>query len=457
VERRRTIIELHSEWGVGKSFYADVRALRAVYEPLGCRVTLATMLRNPIAHQFSWFNWRAANQIPFCLWSPPHNALSRQICGFGLPFTPPDERLRAIPVGTALSALEHFDVVGLMEKFDESLVLLADAAGLQYYPYSKLAANNKPRHPKAAKLLHKSMLRDAGLSREEQLFHLERVRWSEETLRAAREYNQVSVDHTRHVKTADCNFFPCDKKLAEAGGQYSPAMCATDPPAMWLHRLLNRTSVDRALYAAAVRKLDAQLQAMALRGVPMAARLEELRDSVADVQQRRKEQLDKARGFCGLMLCGDQLRSCVGCLPNPVPGLEPCWPSWEDQFTPDERKLWCKRSWTYSGYDAEEIKAHTYPKVSPIPCWQTCWEVMVNSSRDPHGKAPTCLTDGAPDVKGGPVGKACEGREVHCTPGCAAAPTHASLALFWKDWQRLHHSAAQLQALNLGRPFENGG
>jgi len=45
---RRIIVELHSEWGLGASFFADVTQLRAMYEPIGCRVTLGTVLRHPI-------------------------------------------------------------------------------------------------------------------------------------------------------------------------------------------------------------------------------------------------------------------------------------------------------------------------------------------------------------------------------------------------------------------------
>ena len=115
-EKRRTIIELHSEWGLGRTFYADIKALRAIYEPLGCRVTLATMLRNPVAHQLSWYNWRASNHVPFCQWEPPYDALSRQICGYGLPFTMPKDRRMRIPPPSALSAIEQYDIVGTMER-----------------------------------------------------------------------------------------------------------------------------------------------------------------------------------------------------------------------------------------------------------------------------------------------------------------------------------------------------
>ena len=38
VTARRIIIELHSEWGLARGFFADVRRLRRLYEPLGCKV-----------------------------------------------------------------------------------------------------------------------------------------------------------------------------------------------------------------------------------------------------------------------------------------------------------------------------------------------------------------------------------------------------------------------------------
>ena len=58
-----------------------------------------------------------------------------------------------------VSILAHFDVVGLTEMLDESLLLLADKAGLQHLGYSTLAANNKPEHPAKAKALLKVRVR----------------------------------------------------------------------------------------------------------------------------------------------------------------------------------------------------------------------------------------------------------------------------------------------------------
>ena len=81
VAPRRIIIEQHSEWGLPTSFFADIAQLRALYEPLGCRVTLGTVLRHPISWYLSLFNWRASNTIPLCQWQPPADGISRQVGG----------------------------------------------------------------------------------------------------------------------------------------------------------------------------------------------------------------------------------------------------------------------------------------------------------------------------------------------------------------------------------------
>ena len=91
VAPRRAIFELHSEWGLPISFYADVRRIRSLYEPLGCRVTLATVLRHPLNLYLSWFNWRASNYLPLCAWDPPRDLQSRQLLGWGLPFVMPTQ------------------------------------------------------------------------------------------------------------------------------------------------------------------------------------------------------------------------------------------------------------------------------------------------------------------------------------------------------------------------------
>jgi hypothetical protein len=103
---------------------------------------------------------------------------------------------------------------------------------------------------------------------------------------------------------------------------------------------------------------------------------------------------------------------------------------WEDQFSPDEQKWWCKRSWTIAGYDAAEMKARNYPRVEPpafaqIPCWQTCWEGM-------EPDADTCLKNDAPPPSTGTPGPSCK-TTVHCSPTCSTS-RFPSLPKFWDQW-----------------------
>ena len=516
VSSRRIIIELHSEWGLSRTFFADVARLRGLYEPLGCKVTLATVLRHPLNFYLSWYNWRAANYMPLCLWDPPRDPQSRQLTGYGLPFVMPtlDAKLGGrtlhIPPSTALSVLRHFDVVGLTERFDESLLLIGAASGMRNLGYARLADNLKPDHPRLAKAVLRHVLRDAGLpSLNVSCAHIESsherapgtferrgaggatsgaasvpTAWSSETREAMRALDTASMRYVidravreRRTPKADCNFYPCTPVLTNAKGIVDETMCEKTTPEAILALMLDKTATDRAIHEEAVRRLDAALAALAERarttsvytwpeGEPsssagsgvasLAPALATLRAHSADVQRRRDEQLGfQRRGLCGVRLCGDPLRSCVGCEPNPVPGLEPCWPSWEDQFTPDERKMWCKRSMTKPGYDKAEIEARTYPQIVEIPCWQTCWEVMAPNASAKHGVTPTCLERDAPrPIAGATNGPSCANRKVHCSPGCTEA-YKGHLKDFWKEWEA-HESRTNVE-LGIKCPCGNGG
>ena len=135
--------------------------------------------------------------------------------------------------------------------------------------------------------------------------------------------------------------------------------------------------------------------------------------------------------------------------------VEPCWPSWEDQFSPDERQVWCKRSMTIPGYDKAELAARTYPKIEKIPCWRTCWETMTPNASAPHRTNPTCLRADAPPIAGGPPGPSCAAREVHCSPACTAAYP-GSLKQFWAEWEA-HPTKTNLSSLDIECPCGHGG
>ena len=162
VAPRRIIIEVHSEWGLPPSFYADIRRLRQLYEPIGCRVTLGTVLRHPVAWYFSLFAWRAANRIPLCQWSPWYDGMARQFTGHSLPFVPAAKRKMRLQPAAVSELLREFDVVGVSERFEESLLLLGARAGLRHLAHFRMGDNNKPNFPRLTRALVQAILRDAA-------------------------------------------------------------------------------------------------------------------------------------------------------------------------------------------------------------------------------------------------------------------------------------------------------
>ena len=86
-----------------------------------------------------------------------------------------------------------------------------------------------------------------------------------------------------------------------------------------------------------MRRLSEQLAAAGATAA--AERLERLKQDCATMAARRLEAVGRHNSkLCGVHLCDKAARrSCVSCPADPVPSLESCWPSWEDQFSPDEQ------------------------------------------------------------------------------------------------------------------------
>ena len=98
--------------------------------------------------------------------NPVHSRLQPCAVQAATPWHPGCRRmcLRWNSPALSVSILAQFDVVGLTEMLDESLLLLADRAGLQHLGYSTLAVNNKPEHPVKAKVLLGELSSTQGLT-----------------------------------------------------------------------------------------------------------------------------------------------------------------------------------------------------------------------------------------------------------------------------------------------------
>ena len=368
------------------------------------------------------------------------------------------------PTPAGWQVLDHFDVVGTTERFDESLLAIARAAGLRALGYARLAANNKPRHPALAKAALRAMLLDLGVTSLTLPVNVTAAShgrfvsnggaasvgvgggvggngggsggrsggglgggsggadvsaraWSGDAIRAMSALNDESMQYvlrTRRDKAgqllkADCNFYPCTVPLEKASGIVSAELCAGVRGEELISRMLEATATDRGMHAEATRRLDAALTKLAAedgkaagrapslaaqvrsdetprpagatltpasahappraspgmggraaptprprraaptptparahahaRPCPPAptptrargrAQLRSIGEASADVERRRVLAIgENKQKLCGVRLCGDPLRSCIGCEPNVVPGTEPCWPPWD--------------------------------------------------------------------------------------------------------------------------------
>ena len=112
-----------------------------------------------------------------------------------------------------------------------------------------------------------------------------------------------------------------------------------------------------------------------------------------------------------------------------------------------------RRELKSAGYDAAELKARTYPEVSPVPCWQTCWE-PIRTGAGRWGKEETCLLNDAPHPEGSGPGEGCTGRRLHCSPGCKP-PLAGSLREYSKQWAE--RAAPFAKTTNITCPCGHGG
>lgn len=164
-----------------------------------------------------------------------------------------------------LSVLNHFDVVGLTERFDESLLMLGHVTGMRHLGYARLAANNKPRHPALAKTALERMLLDTGApslsvavdvldsgdgrfrrgprswaSAPNASAYSAAQPWSRAAIDAMAALNDESLDYVlrrqqqgtkpgtaEQLPKVDCNFYPCTEALEDVAARVvTPTVCA---------------------------------------------------------------------------------------------------------------------------------------------------------------------------------------------------------------------------------------
>lgn len=145
--RMRAAFEIHD--GLRSTpVFADstlpiLRGIRSKYRRAGCSANIVTMLRAPVVQTVSIFAYWGVGAIPYCAWEPVSDIQSRLLLGVeykknrrvsGDSFKPSNTSLlaarwsesvkAAIANRTVHSLLPSFDVVGLNERFKESIVAM---------------------------------------------------------------------------------------------------------------------------------------------------------------------------------------------------------------------------------------------------------------------------------------------------------------------------------------------
>ena len=122
---------------------------------VNCPIVLVTRLREPYSFYISFYRWAVAwkqRKEPakfgrnFTDWAPPNlqgalllrsmNHMAAELVGVRDPKRKIFDDFDATSMRQAQDLLLHFDLVGTVERFDETLLLVADMTGLQHIAYS---------------------------------------------------------------------------------------------------------------------------------------------------------------------------------------------------------------------------------------------------------------------------------------------------------------------------------
>eukprot|EP00316_Scyphosphaera_apsteinii_P024393 CAMPEP_0119342854 /NCGR_PEP_ID=MMETSP1333-20130426/105598_1 /TAXON_ID=418940 /ORGANISM="Scyphosphaera apsteinii, Strain RCC1455" /LENGTH=326 /DNA_ID=CAMNT_0007355151 /DNA_START=213 /DNA_END=1190 /DNA_ORIENTATION=- len=136
----RVAIEYHSA-GEFENVRKHLPQLRQLYRSQNCTFTAFTLLREPVAQLISWWNHfgRSKSLSLLAVAETKGEFLSKRLAGlFGYHVStnrshcgPADQHL----LTEAFKSAEQYDLVGLTEHFDETLIRLSDVSGFHHLHY----------------------------------------------------------------------------------------------------------------------------------------------------------------------------------------------------------------------------------------------------------------------------------------------------------------------------------
>ena len=392
----------------------DLLLMRQKLRAAGCRCNLVSLLRLPLLQELSWHSHFVNTKAPLCVWQGAADCSTRMALGLSCHEVPREPKLTRRHEEAVDGMWRLFDLVGTTEYFREFVLQLSDLVGLPHPGHvsqlvDRAAAVASGRLRRWAALKCSSMTTTPP----RRLFHA-----VERRLNASREQG------LRLNRRLECNGYGCTLSDRRYSGPFRPiaSQCNEITALDVIQRICSRVSIDERVYHRARTRFITVLRRSyggpAHNSSALQARLASLdaANALLSLRARRQQREIGSRR-------SDAARdSCVRCSGDVVPEFDllGCWPLW-GQFSPDEHRFRCSRSWTA---DPAYPKLRGARAAAPLPagrnpplaCWQTCWTPIATSSSTTSASKPDDRS--------------------HCTPACPSM-ADAPRPLVWRAaWDR---------------------
>ena len=468
----RLAVEIHIGGHMSHPYFnmyslPDLLFLRSLLRAKGCRCNLVTLLRHPLLHHLSWHYHFCNHRVPLCFWRNPPDCEARLAMGLTCHDGPHLQALTPSHERAVRFMWEKFDLVGVVELFDEFVLSLSDLVGLRHPAYRmQIVASETLSRQQALQNWTSRTCASLVASPPEDLMGLiiARMRGSASNAKNHLLRNGGSSTGGPRGHMECRGYGPCvvegvDEHQRAIDMRFDEVKCAAVSAVEVLRRACENVAIDERLYLAARREFEARGDSgsgssgsgtsgggggmdgggsgtsgrSAVAASVTRARVTKLREAGVVLAARADAQktmpLQQLEALSGAQLRREYVQASGGGVPWSVNEREPWYLAHErarfscvecsgdvvpekdllgcwplwTQFAPDELRYRCNRSWTADPGWHDPQRYRSSTDGSPIPCWQSCWTAMGDKSSS--GDAPPAK---------------------HCTASCPTKPQPAA-------------------------------
>lgn len=313
----RLLVEIHTGPTVHPQTFLeqipDILALRKLYEPK-CHVKLFTILREPLNQIISLHNYAIRGQVPLCVWNPTPNPQLRLLFGYTYGAAMHRKTLNDADLSIMSNTLrEHFDVVGRLDSWWESVSRIADILGISRASVAIKNMNVARPPSQRISMLNLIQKRMKKSSRNANILGRNMLQ--------CQEYGCILHGRNIYKRTT-----------------WIDSMCTVDASVV-LERLRNATKLDEKLYDQFIIKNSRH--AWKLKRLVLKKNITTKHSS-----------------------------TCPACTQNDNSIVDSCWQSYDLIYEENKSYPVCTRTWyptlPLRIQHINNIRGHAY-------CWQTCW------------------------------------------------------------------------------------